>query len=780
MMLEEASALPRRTALLSAALAFGLGATLALLASTDIPDTLPPLALAAVALVAGAVAMGALGLAYAVVSRRREGREEGAFAALLDADSAPAVLSDAYGVIIAANAAAQACGRDAAPGARVAGLLRAPRQRAEQLIYVMLREMRRGGVSRRRLPEPAGGWWDAVAADLGAGRVLWRLRMAEEGAGSELSDLPPDIAALRLRDGELHANAAMGALTGGVAERLDEVFSAPPEGEICLRRLASPAPGVDPLRRIVTLGAPPGAGPSAETTLLVLPCADEDAGAEPGRGLARTLDSLPVALARLDLDGMTLGVNPPAQALLGEHARAGLPFDDLVEGLGRSVADRVFEAARGLSSGRSEVARARRDDRETFLQISLSRVVLDGAPSLIAVISDATELKTLEAQFVQSQKMQAVGQLAGGVAHDFNNLLTAINGHCDLLLMRHDTTDPDHADLTQIRQNANRAASLVRQMLAFSRKQTLRPKVLSLVDTLAELSHLLNRLLGEKVRLHLEHEGELGLVRVDERQFEQVVMNLVVNARDAMQEGGDVHIRTRNMSLDQELRRDRAVVPPGDYVLVEVADSGHGIPPDKIASIFEPFFTTKKVGEGTGLGLSTAYGIVKQTGGFIFADSQAGEGTVFSIWLPRLEREAEREEEVAAAPAPAPAEAEKTGASGVALLVEDEAPVRSFAIRALQLRGWEVLEADNAETALEILEDKALEVDVIISDVVMPGMDGPTWVKKAREQRPHVKVIFVSGYAEDSFRRNLEGLTDFHFLPKPFSLTELADALSKV
>ena len=771
---------PRRNGLLYAALAFGLGASIALLASPEAPEASEPAALIALALAAGAAAVGAGALALAVAARRREGREEGAFSALLDADRTPAVLTDAYGVVIAANGAARAAGRDASTGGRLSGVLRAPRSRAEQLVYVMLREIRRGGVSRRRLPAPEDGWWDAVATDLGAGRVLWRMRPADAGAGAELSDLPPDIAALRLRDGALHANAALGALMAGEAERLDELFSAPPEGEICLRRLARPAPGVDPLRRVVTLGAPPGAGPSAETTLLVLPCAEEDSG-ETGMSLTRTFDSLPVALVRMDLEGRTLAVNPPAQALLGPAAHDGALFDELVEGLGRSVRDRVLEAARGLSSGRSEVGRARRDDQETFLQISLSRVVLDGAPSLIAVLSDATELKTLEAQFVQSQKMQAVGQLAGGVAHDFNNLLTAINGHCDLLLMRHDTTDPDHSDLTQIRQNANRAAALVRQMLAFSHKQTLRPKVISLVETLAELSHLLNRLLDEKVRLHLEHEGELGLVRVDERQFEQVIMNLVVNARDAMPEGGDVHIRTRNAGLDRELRRDRAIVPPGDYVVVEVMDSGHGIPPDKIASIFEPFFTTKKVGEGTGLGLSTAYGIVKQTGGFIFADSTPGRGAVFSIWLPRLAEDGSEAEIIAPPPAPvAQAEPAAAGASGIALLVEDEAPVRSFAIRALQLRGWEVLEADSAETALEILEDDGLAVDVIISDVVMPGMDGPTWVKMAREKRPEVKVIFVSGYAEDAFRRNLEGLTDFHFLPKPFSLTELADALSAV
>jgi two-component system cell cycle sensor histidine kinase/response regulator CckA len=733
--------------------------------------------LAACAALIGLVTAGGLALGLGIASRRREGAEESAFAALLDADGSPALLSDSCGVIIAANERARDGAAPALPGMRVSALLRGTRGRAEQLSYLMMRDLRRGGVSRRRLPGAGGVWWDAVAADMGAGRILWRLRPTEaEGAGVEVSDLPPDIAALRLRDEELHPNAALLTLLARGAPSLADMFTEPPEGEICLRTLRDPADGVAPLRRVVMLGGLAGADSAEETTVLVLPCTASDGTA--GGALAGTLDGLPVALARLDLTGRLLALNAPARALLGDRATPGAPFAKMVEGMGRSVTDRVQEAACGQSSGRSEVARARRDDREMFLHVSLSRVIVDGAPSLIAVISDATELKTLEAQFVQSQKMQAVGQLAGGVAHDFNNLLTAINGHCDLLLMRHETTDPDHADLTQIRQNANRAASLVRQMLAFSRKQTLRPKVLSLVDTLAELSHLLNRLLGEKVRLHLEHEGELGLVRVDERQFEQVVMNLVVNARDAMPEGGDVRIRTSNATLEQELRRDRAVVPPGDWVLVEVSDSGHGIPPDKIANIFEPFFTTKKVGEGTGLGLSTAYGIIKQTGGFIFADSQPDKGSVFSVWLPRLEASANLPppEPEPRTPTPPP----YSGPAGLVLLVEDEAPVRSFATRALQLRGWTVIEAESAEMALDILEDQALAVDVIISDVVMPGMDGPTWVKKARITRPDVKVIFVSGYAEDAFQRNLEGLSDFHFLPKPFSLTDLADALAAI
>jgi two-component system cell cycle sensor histidine kinase/response regulator CckA len=387
----------------------------------------------------------------------------------------------------------------------------------------------------------------------------------------------------------------------------------------------------------------------------------------------------------------------------------------------------------------------------------------------LAVLSDATELKTLEAQFVQSQKMQEVGQLAGGVAHDFNNLLTAINGHCDLLLMRHDVADVEHGDLMQIRQNANRAAALVRQLLAFSRKQTLRPTVINLQDTLSELAHLLNRLLSEKVALRIEHGQDLAPVRVDERQLEQVIMNLVVNARDAMPRGGEVRITTRNIRLAEDLHRDRAVVFKGDYVVIEVADSGTGIPRDKLNKIFEPFFTTKQVGEGTGLGLSTAYGIIKQTGGFIFADSPAGQGATFTIYLPAYETRSE--------PAPAPEPEARpprdlTG-RGLVLLVEDEDPVRSFAARALQLRGYTVVEATSGEEALEILSDDGLHVDILLSDVIMPGLDGPAWVREARKARPDAKVIFMSGYTEDAFSGGDCGIPGAAFLPKPFTLPEL-------
>jgi two-component system cell cycle sensor histidine kinase/response regulator CckA len=387
---------------------------------------------------------------------------------------------------------------------------------------------------------------------------------------------------------------------------------------------------------------------------------------------------------------------------------------------------------------------------------------------VVAVLADATELKSLEAQFVQSQKMQAVGQLAGGVAHDFNNLLTAIAGHTDLLLQRHENDDLDYADLHQIRQNANRAAGLVRQLLAFSRKQTLRPTVVRLTDALSETSHLLNRLLGEKHVLRMEHAEDLWPVKVDTRQFEQVVMNLVVNARDAMPGGGSVLVRTANERLERETRRGRAVMARGDYVRIDVIDNGQGIAEDKIEQVFEPFFTTKKSGEGTGLGLSTVYGIVKQTGGFIFVESAPGQGATFTIYLPRHQS---AEVEAEAAPAPA-AQTDLTGDAHV-LLIEDETSVRSFAARALKLRGYRVVEAASGEEALDILEDEALDIDIIVSDVVMPHMDGPTCVQKARVKRPDVKVIFMSGYAEDGLRREMEGVGDCRFLAKPFSLTAL-------
>jgi two-component system cell cycle sensor histidine kinase/response regulator CckA len=309
-------------------------------------------------------------------------------------------------------------------------------------------------------------------------------------------------------------------------------------------------------------------------------------------------------------------------------------------------------------------------------------------------------------------------------------------------------------------------------LLAFSRKQTLLPQHIDIYEVLSDLTHLLNRLMGERMRLELHHAPGLGPIRADKRQLEQVVVNLVVNARDAMSAGGTIRISTEAVTLNAELRRDRAVVPPGDYALIRVTDTGHGIPPDRLTKIFEPFYTTKRPGEGTGLGLSTAYGIVKQSGGFIFVDSEPGVGTTFQLYFPINARAAA---EVPATPAPIPLLPRLMLRQGeaVVLLVEDEAPVRAFAARALRLRGYTVLEADSAETALALLEDKAVQVDIIVTDVVMPGLDGPSWVRRALEDRPDMRVVFVSGYAQESFADTQGLIANSVFLPKPFSLTDL-------
>ena len=486
------------------------------------------------------------------------------------------------------------------------------------------------------------------------------------------------------------------------------------------------------------------------------------------------LEEVPVAIMTFGPDGVMRVANHAARELMWKGDIRAAMFHDLFEGLGRPVSEWLADVVAGRHPGGSEVLRVRGEE-ERFLQITLRRHVEGGRPGALAILNDATRLKTMEAQFAQSQKMQAIGQLAGGIAHDFNNLLTAISGHCDLLLLRHGREDSDFADLEQIRQNANRAASLVGQLLAFSRKQTLNPEVLDLEDVLGDLTHLLNRLMVEKVDLVLAPMGRvagrpLGRIRADKRQVEQVLINLVVNARDAMPEGGDIRIETEPVTLAEDLRRDRATVPAGDYTVIRVVDHGVGIPDHQQRQIFEPFFTTKRVGEGTGLGLSMAYGIVKQSGGFIFVDSVVGQGTTFSLYFRVFE-----------GPDQAPVAevrrlATKQG-EGVILLVEDEASVRAFASRALSLRGYTVLEAANAEEALAKLEDRSLHVDLFVTDVVMPGMDGPAWVRRAHLERPGVKVVFMSGYAEDGLAEDQARVPNSVFLPKPFSLNDLTNTV---
>ena len=392
----------------------------------------------------------------------------------------------------------------------------------------------------------------------------------------------------------------------------------------------------------------------------------------------------------------------------------------------------------------------------------------------IVYLIDTTEQKNLEMQFAQSQKMQAVGQLAGGIAHDFNNLLTAITGFCDLLLVRHGPGDHSFSDIIQIKQNANRAANLVRQLLAFSRQQTLRPKVLVVTDVLAELTNLLRRLIGENIELKMQHGRDMGTVKLDQGQLEQVIINLCVNARDAMPDGGTITLRTRQISREESIALSTRyqLMPPNEYVLLEVEDEGTGIAKEHIGQIFEPFFSTKEVGKGTGLGLSTVYGIVKQTGGFIFPKSEVDVGTTFSIYLPVHKSSDVKVDMISDLVEEEPAK-DLTGKATI-LLVEDEDAVRMFASRALKNKGYNVYEANSGVSALEVMETMPEKIDLLISDVMMPQMDGPTLVAKIREDYPKLKVIFISGYAEDALDENI-AREDFLFLPKPFSLKQLAE-----
>jgi two-component system cell cycle sensor histidine kinase/response regulator CckA len=497
-----------------------------------------------------------------------------------------------------------------------------------------------------------------------------------------------------------------------------------------------------------------------------LPLAAPATGAGQGESVT-ALEAVPVALIQLDLDGRVRWHNRLAREMIGRDMEPGIPLAELVISLGRTLPVLLADAASD-AHGRREMLRLR-GEVESFLQISVTRVALDGRPTLLAVLSDASELRQLEDKFVQSQKMEAVGKLAGGVAHDFNNVLTAISGHSDLLLLGKDAQHPDYSDLVQIRQNTHRAAALVRQLLAFSRKQTLNPALLSVQDVVSDIQYLLNRLIGERVTLVLEHGRDLAPVRADQQQLGQALMNLVVNSRDAMPNGGTVTIATRNHRIAENSAHQGFEIPAGDYVEIAVADQGTGIEPHVLDRVFDPFFTTKPQGEGTGLGLSTVYGIVKQSGGYIFAENRAKGGACFRIVLPRAHPAATDTPVPREAPA---AERRDLTGKGAILLVEDEDPVRSFASRALRLRGYEVCEAASAEEAMEMIDDPAIRIDLLVSDVVMPGTDGPTLAAHARRKRPGLRVVFISGYAEDSFRRNLVE-HDFLFLAKPFSLVEL-------
>jgi len=533
--------------------------------------------------------------------------------------------------------------------------------------------------------------------------------------------------------------------------------------------------------------------PGASRTLVLNRARDD--GTDPQRAaevrFMRFFQHTPMAIATVDKAG----------GVARNNARFANTFADALKGDDRSIylcvagRDRIEleTAIRKAAEGQGDIAPVEAalsgaDERwATFFVSAVEEEDRDGEAAIVYAL-ETTAQRTLENRINQQQKMESVGQLAGGIAHDFNNVLSAIMMATDFLLNAHKPTDPSFQDIIHIKQNANRAAALVRQLLAFSRKQTLRPQVLDLGETVGDLGMLLKRLIGEKVTLDVVHGRDLWPVKVDISQFEQVVVNLAVNARDAMPDGGKLTVRTANITAAECAAFATKGMPAADYVLVEVSDTGTGIPEGIIEKIFEPFFSTKEIGKGTGLGLSTVYGIVKQTGGFIYVDSKPGS-TAFRIFLPRHIPGAEE-----AAPADVEAQAiagamsaadnvvrtattDLTG-HGTILLVEDEEGLRALNARGLTSRGYTVLEAGNGVEAIQVLEREG-GIDLVVSDVVMPEMDGPTLLKEMRQRNPQLKMIFVSGYAEDAFQKSLPEGEKFSFLPKPFTLKQLVAAVKE-
>jgi two-component system, cell cycle sensor histidine kinase and response regulator CckA len=497
------------------------------------------------------------------------------------------------------------------------------------------------------------------------------------------------------------------------------------------------------------------------------------------------LEQLPLGLAMTDRDGHFLFANPAFRRAAGLDGKAMPPYpSDLVVRQDKTaMSDAVRRFGQGPASSGDIAVRLRAEPDEP-VSLGLAGVRGLGDAAVLLSLADTTEETRLKRQVAQATKMQAVGQLAGGVAHDFNNVLTAIIGYCDLMLLRHTPGDSDYDDIQQIKANSNRAASLTRQLLAFSRQQTLQPEVIQLPDVISEVSQLLKRLLGARITLKTHHDRDLGPVRADPRQLEQVVINLAVNARDAIQQrGGEqatgtLSFTTRRVAARDVRRMGSEIIPSGDYTVLIAEDTGGGIPAPNLPKIFEPFFTTKEQGKGTGLGLSTVYGIVKQSGGFIFADNVVAQdktikGARFTIYLPVHEATEEelRKSEVEE-------EAGEWSGGGRILLVEDEDMVRAVAERALTRQGYTVVTAADGDEGVEAVRDNP-DFDMVVSDVVMPSMDGPAMAREIRQLVPGMPVLFMSGYAEEQLRREID-LEGMYFIAKPFSVAQIAAKVGEV
>ena len=481
---------------------------------------------------------------------------------------------------------------------------------------------------------------------------------------------------------------------------------------------------------------------------------------------------------RCSLEGRFFDVNPALIAMLGydspEEVLALDPKWNVFVDPGEQ-AKVMAEFQRGARLDNVEVRWKRKDGSAITVRLSGQAVSNPGetAEVLELIAEDITERRVLENQFRQAQKMEAVGRLAGGVAHDFNNLLMVISGYAEVLLEQTRKGNPLYPKIEAIHQAADRATTLTRQLLAFSRKQLLELKVVDLNVIIEDMERLLRPLIGENIELETKLASDLGRTRADAGQIEQVIMNLVVNSKDAMPKGGRITIQTANARLNNEDRREYSYIQPGPYVVLSVSDTGEGMDKETQLRIFEPFFTTKEKGKGTGLGLSTVYGIIKQSGGYVLVESEPRQGTTFRIYLPRVEDALETT-------GPVGVSRSQANGSETVLLVEDEESVRQLVRETLESKGYKVLEADNGEAALQIVSNHSGKINMLITDVVMPGMSGRELSARLCAACPQIKVLYLSGYTEDAIVH--EGVIDpdTAFLQKPFTLQMLSRKVREV
>lgn len=777
------------------------------------------------------VAIAAFGMLYALAAGEAAGRSmrekadsqaepgpAGLALETLETLEDPMLVTDRRGAVRWGNSAyRELAGRFASTGqaATLPALERIWAASGDGAIYRLARAARQGEVARERLPELPGE--DGVARNFclearpsGKDHISWRLMPVYEetsAAGSVPTadwthKSPVGLFALSAEGRLFAANATfrewLGLNAGDALPELSEIFDAgivraleKSRGDEDVCRFETRLKGRDGIETdaVIALSWDSEKKPTARGVIYGLTAtgtpsgvAQAIAGATGGKA-GRTFDDMfaaaPFGVARLSgsdpATAVIEDINPQLVQMTGGLAKSGATFADLFDWEAGRAPEDVFEKA----SKKGEPAEAvLKTDPPMDIHLVFSPAK---GGKRAAYMIDVTAWKELERQLSQGNKMQAVGQLAGGVAHDFNNLLQAIRLNVDELLGRHPVGDPSYGELQVINQTVARAAGLVKKLLAFSRKQTFRMEALDVSDVLSDFTVLLRQILEETVKLDIVHGRDVPAIRADKGQLETAIMNLAANARDAMRENGGGTLTIRTSAVTPKIVSDAGApdVEDGDWVQIEVIDQGTGMDEATRMKIFEPFFTTKAVGQGTGLGLATVYGIVKQSGGFLFVDSEIGKGSTFRIFLPAY---VAGEDE-----APAPAEKPKgdpkpadLAGRGRLLLVEDEDAVRSIAAKTLAKRGYEVVEACDGEEAFEILSEDEEGFDLLVSDVVMPGLDGPGLLAKAADLLKDTRVIFISGYAEEQFSDTLSRDKNISFLPKPFTLTQLAERVKEV